>query len=183
MGARKGLRPTLVELAVVAGICGVLSCCLWPIVRDARGPSGDPIPKESPDEARRARGPGDVSMVVPPNWGTNPAGSLAMAPLNPGRYARRSRALIAVSRIGRDRPSGLDDLRRADFLGHEAYEGMRVVRPWTFDDGAWSEYTLYLRRGEDWYVVRYGIAEERTELPGVVRQYLDTLRWDEGPSG
>src|SRR4051812_35962545 len=110
MSDRRVRRPVLAELAVVAGICGLLSCCLWPIVRDARGPTGDPIPKEPPDEANRVHHPSGLSMIVPPDWDVAPAGPLLMAPRNPGRYARRSRAMIVVSRLGRNRPSGLEDL-------------------------------------------------------------------------
>jgi hypothetical protein len=58
---------------------------------------------------------------------------------------------------------------------------MRVVRPWTFDDGAWSEYTLYLKHDGECYEVRYGIAEERTRLPDEVRRHLKTHRWQ--PTG
>lgn len=183
MSDRKGPRPTLVELAVVAGICGVLSCCLWPVVRDARGPAGDPIPNEPPDEANRVYRPLGLSIVVPPDWAVAPAGLLVMAPQNPGRYARRSKAMIVVTPLGRGRPTGLENLRRTEFLGQEAYEGMRVVRAWSFDDGAWSEYTLDTRQGEDWYEIRYGIEEERTSLPEVIRRYLGTLRWEEGRPG
>jgi hypothetical protein len=69
------------------------------------------------------------------------------------------------------------------FLGQEAFERMSVVRKDSFDDPAWSEYILYARHGERWYEVRYGIAEERTELPGMIRRYLNTLRWDDGHAG
>jgi hypothetical protein len=172
------LRFSIVELIVVALICGLLSCCVWPVVRDSRGPSGEPIPVLPPDEANRVHHPAGFSIVAPRNWGSHSGGSLLMAPLSPGRYARRSKALLHVSWIGRDRPPGLEGLQAVGPAGQEAYEGMRVVRRWTFDDGAWSEYDLYLRHGEDWYVVRYGIAEERTILPEMVRRYIGTLRWE-----
>jgi hypothetical protein len=183
MNERKPAPCIPVQLAIVTSICVLLSCCLWPIVRDSRGPAGDPIPRRPPDEANRLRHPAGFSMVVPPNWGSHVDGSLLIAPLTPGRYARRSKALIAVSCLGRDEPPDLESMQRTLFLGREAYEEMRVVRRWTFDDGAWSEYRLYLRRGGDWYEVKYGITEERTTLPDAVRLYLDTLRWDGGRSG
>ena len=180
MSWRQVLRISWVELAIVALIIGVLNGCLWPIVRDARGPAGLPIPDRLPEESRRVRHPLGFSMVVPPDWNCHIGGSLLMAPATPGRYARRSKALIVVARIGPDRPAGLGPRARTRFQGGEAYEGMRVVRPWSFDDGAWSEYTLDFRRGGHWYEVRYGIAEERQSLPPIVRRYLDTLRWGEG---
>lgn len=115
-------------------------------------------------------------MVAPPDWNRHIAGSLVLAPASPGRYARRSKALIVVTCLGRSQPPELERLARTVFLGHEAYEGMRVVRKWTFDDGAWSECMLCVAHDGDWYEVRYGIAEERTALPEVVRQYINTLR-------
>jgi hypothetical protein len=180
--ARKPPLTILVELVIVGLICGLLSCCLWPIVRDSRGPAGDPIPRQPPDEANRVRLPGGFSIIVPPNWASHTYQTFMMAPLSPGRYARRSKALVLISYLGRKRPPGLEGLRRTTFLAQEAYERMRVVRSWTFDDGAWSEYTLYFRHDEDWYEVKYGIAEERTSLPGMVRQYINTLHWDARPS-
>ena len=71
---------------------------------------------------------------------------------------------------------------RVTFLGREAYERMRVVHEWTFDDPASSEYLFYLRVGEDWYEIAYLIAEERTTPPDSVRSYLGTFRLDgKGP--
>ena len=144
MSNLKTLRLTPVELAVVALICCPLTCCLWPIVRDSSGPAGDPIPRQSPNEANRLHHPAGFSIVVPPNWGSHVTNRLEscpavlfMAPLSAGRYARRSKALIVVSCIGNSRPSDLEGLQKTVFLGQEAYEGMRVVGKWTFDDGAW----------------------------------------------
>ena len=119
--------------------------------------------------------------MVPPNWDHHisfNSGPLVLAPETPGRYARRSKALIVITHLGHHRPEDLEHFSPTTFQGQEAYEGMRVVRPWSFDDGAWSEYTLFLAHDGDWYEVRYGIAEERTVLPSKVSQYLNTLRWD-----
>jgi hypothetical protein len=183
MDRRRSLLPSRVELVIVALLCAGVSSCLWSVLRDARGPTGDPIPKQPPDEANRVHSPLGFSMVVPPDWNARITGSLFMAPMSPGRYARRSKALIDVSYLGHETPSEVALSRKTRFLGEAAYEGMEVVRPWTFDDGAWSEYTLYARRGADWYEIRYGIAEERTTLPAMVRRYLNTLRLDEPHPG
>lgn len=180
---RKARLPTWVEVVIIGLICGLLSCCLWPIVRDSRGPSGDPIPKQQPNESNRIRHPAGFSIVVPPNWVSRVNGSIFMAPVSSGRYARRSKALINVANLGHDRPSGLESLRQTTSFGQEAYEGMKVVRSWTIDDGAWSEYELFLRHGADWYLVTYGIAEERTTLPDMIREYINTLSWEESRSG
>ena len=106
-----------------------------------------------------------------------------MAPLSPGRSGRRSKALIDVSWIGRNRPSERESLDRTIFQGQEAFEGMKIIRKDTFDDPPWSEYQLFLHHGEDWYSVRYGIAEERTTLPDMVRRYINTLRWEKARPG
>jgi hypothetical protein len=68
-------------------------------------------------------------------------------------------------------------MKRVEFQGREAYEQMTIVRAWSLDDGAFSEYRMYFLRGDDWYEIKYGIAEERTVLPAIIRQYLETLQW------
>jgi hypothetical protein len=183
MNDRKVRFPNLVEVVIIGLICGLLFGCLWTIGRDSRGLSGDPIPSQPPNEASRVHHPTGFSIVVPPNWGSHISGSFLMAPLSPGRSARRSKALVVVSYLGDKRPPELEGLKRITFFGQEAYEGMKVVRRWTFDDGAWSEYYLYLRHGEAWYLVKYGIAAERSILPDMIRQYINTLSWDEMRSG
>ena len=123
--------------------------------------------------------PGIINTVV---RSQDTHGTQDSSRLTPGRYARRSKASIVVTYLRRYRPPDLERLGKTSFLGQSAYEGMQVIRPWTFDDGARSEYTLYLTHDGDWYEIRYGIAEERTQLPGEVRQYLNTLRWEEAAS-
>jgi len=143
---------------------------------------GEAIPLHPPDEKNRVHHSLGFSLVAPPNWDSHiilNSGPLVLAPKTPGRYARRSKASIVVTCLRRYRPPDLERLGKTSFLGQSAYEGMQVNRTWTFDDGAWSEYTLYLTHDGDWYEIRYGIAEERTQLPGEVRQYLNTLRWEE----
>ena len=56
---------------------------------------------------------------------------------------------------------------------------MKIVREDTFDDPPWSEYELVLRHGEQWFQVRYGVAEERTKLPDMIRRYIATLHWQQ----
>jgi hypothetical protein len=180
MHDRKARWPRLAEVVIVGLICGLLSCCLWPVVRDSRGPSGDPIPEEPPDESNRIQHPAGFSVVVPPNWDASDRGSLILTPKSPGRYARRSRALLVISPIGRDRPPELESMAPSVFQGQVAYERMKVVRKDTFDDPPLSEYQLYLQRDGNWYLVTYSIAEVRTTLPAMVRRYIGTLRWDGG---
>src|SRR4051794_38394481 len=177
------VRGKLVELAIVAITIGLLTCCLLPIVWDARGPAGQPIPNELPDESRRVHSPTGLSIVAPSHWVARTSGGLFLVPMSPGRYGRHSKALIVISDIGQRQPQDIQGMRVVRFLGQEAFERMGVVRNGGFDDPAWSEYILYARHGEQWYEVRYGIAEERTELPGMIRRFLNTLRWDDGHAG
>ena len=179
---RKARASLLAQFLFVLLILIPICCIVLPVVRDARGPRGDPIPLQQPDERNRVHHPMGFSLVVPSNWDHHisfNSGPLVLAPRDSGSVARRSKALIVVTHLGHHRPEDLEHLRPTSFQGQEAYEGMRVVRPWTFDDGAWSEYMLFLAHDGDWYEVRYGIAEERTVLPSKVSQYLNTLRWDE----
>jgi hypothetical protein len=179
---RKSRLPTRAEWVIVALILGVQSSCLWAAVRNARrGPAGNPMPEALPDEAARVRHPLGFSMVVPPGWGPYTAGSEGVGRLSMyTRINKRKNARIAVTCFGRETPQ-LEGLRKTRFLGHEAYEKMEVLRPWTFDDGAWSKYTLWFRRGGDWYEIEYDTSEERTTVPPVIQRYLNTLRFDDRP--
>jgi hypothetical protein len=177
IGQRKPRRVTRAGWVVLALMLCVEYSCLSAAVRQAGGPAGQRIPKEPPDEANRVRHPLGFSMVAPPRWSHTGISGLLMS----SNRNRRSEGLIDVSHIGHERPSRLEGMRKTRFLGQEAYHDMQVVRRDTFDDPAWSEYTLYFRRGEDWYEIRYGIAEERTELPPMILRYLNTLRFDDRP--
>src|SRR5262249_47810932 len=144
------VRGKLVELATVAIIIGAMTCCLLPIVWDARGHTGQPIPDEPPDESRRVHCPVGFSIVAPSHWAAKTSGGLVLVPMSPGRYARRSKALIVISDVGQRQPQDIEGMRGVRFLGQEAFERMSVVREDSFDDPAWSEYILYARRGERW---------------------------------
>jgi hypothetical protein len=164
------------ELAIVLLIVGTQGFCVWSFI--PRGSFGLAVPTVPPDESRRhyffKLG---LSMVLPPDWESSSTGRFLVTPRNPGP-PRRSRALIVVSSLGHHRPPGIEEMARVEFQGHEAYEQMMIVRAWSFDDGAFSEYTMYFPRGDDWYEIKYGIAEERTVLPAIIRQYLETLQWN-----
>jgi hypothetical protein len=171
--------PNRLELVIVALFCAFLFSSLWLALGDLTGPAGSPIPTQPPDETRRIHNELGFSMVAPPNWRAGSIASLVMAPMTPGRFARRSKALVVFERIGPHRPAGGEGWRETSFLGQKAYEMMKVVRHWTFDDGAWSQYSLQFPRAGDWYELKYAIADERTALPDMVRQYINTFRWDD----
>jgi hypothetical protein len=178
--------PPWHEWIVVAAILGGLWLLFWPVIRDSRGPRGDPIPSQPPQEANRVHHPAGFSIVCPPRWEPHVRRTLEsfpetliLSPQTPGPYARRSSALIVVNRLGTARPTEIEGLQPTIFQGQPAFERMQVVRTSTFDDPAWSNYELVLSHGPNWYLVSYGIAEERTTLPPMIQRYLNTLRWDD----
>ncbi len=179
--SRGGFRarwPTPGEFVAVGLVYTLLAVCLWPVLRNGRTPTGDPIPHQYPDEANRFFHPDGFSIIVPPRWNAVDRGSLEMAPISPGPIARRSKALLSVTCVGRDTPADWESFGRVSFQQQEAYERMKIVRKSTFDDPPWSEYDMFIHHEDNWYHVRYGIAEARTMLPPEVRQYVSTLRWE-----
>lgn len=52
------------------------------------------------------------------------------------------------------------------------------VREGTFDDPARSVYTLYFQHGGQWWIAEYGLARRCTDVPPMIRLYLDTFRCD-----
>jgi hypothetical protein len=179
---RRFKPPSRVEWLIIALIISFSAFFLWPITRGLSGPRGDAIPVQPPDEANRAHDPDGFSMVVPLNWSHNLIGGLHMAPMQPGP-GRRSKALLHVQKIGPDPPSHCEGLQRTLFQGRQAFEQMAIVRRSTFDDPAWSEYVLDFRRGEDWYEITYGIAEERAVLPAMIQRYINTFSLEENRPG
>jgi|GEM_PF-3430726 len=172
------LPGSLIEGFLVLLILGTLFALFWPIVRDGRGPIGDPIPKEPPVERNRVHNSAGFSIVVPPRWNCRQFGSsLLMAPMTPGKAVRRSKALLSVHFLGATSPSIPQGFIKTTVLGCEAYEGMSIVRKWTFDDGARSDYLLFLHHSKNWYHIQYTIAEERTTLPDIIKSYISTIEW------
>ena len=176
------------ELAVVALIVGGLAFLIWPAVNvDCTGSTGSAIPAGPPDEARRLRHPAGFSVIVPPDWQSreiplrkdDPSLRLfPQVPKGPSCPVRRAEAGLVIANLGAGRPPALDGFQRIAFQGRAAYERMDVTRTSTFDDQARSEYTMYIERDADWFLVTYFIAEARTELPSSVRDYIETIRWD-----
>jgi hypothetical protein len=183
IGRRKSGLPTRAEWLVVALILGAQYSCIRVVVQSA-GPVGKAIPEMPPDEGDRVRHPLGFSMVVPPGWIHHTVGWQGVGEIRMFTHTnKRKHSDISITFVGHDAPVQLKGLRRTRFLGQEAYDRMVVLRPWTFDDGAWSQYTLYFRRGGDWYGVTYHMSEERTTVPPMIQRYLNTLRIDERPAG
>lgn len=55
----------------------------------------------------------------------------------------------------------------------------------SFDDPARSDYDLFINRDDEWWLVRFEVAKEMTELPEIMREYINTIRFppkvNEGP--
>lgn len=171
----------------MAVILGALAWLIWPALNnDCSGTTGDAIPTEPPDEARRLQHPAGFSVVVPPDW--EPAGMplrksdpmvrlFPAVPKGKNCPVRRAKAGLVISNLGTSRPADLGSFRRITFQGQRAYERMEVRRESTFDDPAQSEYRLYVQTDGGWFAVDYFIAEGRTTLPPMIRDYIGTLRW------
>jgi len=140
------------------------------------------IPSATPIESRRVRNAAGLSIVLPENWELKQdgiPGAERMLFIYPrGTPGRRLTALLQIQPL---RDVSIADLSRFNaiiFQGSQAYERMVVERQDTFDDPAWSRYTMYFQRGEQWWVVEYGIALECDALPDMIRRYIDTIRWE-----
>jgi hypothetical protein len=177
MSDRSWFRIKWQEVAIVLAFIAMWSCCLLPAVWNAERGLGRAIPEEPPEEYRRVYHPAGFSIVAPRNWEACVRSDLGLYPMS--TRAGRSKAWIKVQHVGWSPPPDLKAMRVVKFLGQEAYETMSVVREDSFDDPAWSEYRMYFQHEGRWYEIEYGVAEERTELPPIVRSYLNTLRWFE----
>jgi hypothetical protein len=58
---------------------------------------------------------------------------------------------------------------------------MVVERRGTFDDPPWSKYELLVNRNGRFYAIQYGLNQERTKLPAIMREYLETLAFEAPP--
>ncbi|HEX8201723.1 MAG TPA: hypothetical protein VF590_14670 [Isosphaeraceae bacterium] len=143
------------------------------------------IPSQPPSEANRLHHPAGFSIVRPPHWELGSWGRhneyVQLQYYLPPTSGIRVGAMITIAGGGRDRPSGLDAYQKTLFQGQEAYEAIQVNRRWTTcpDDPASSRYTLFFKHQDRWFSIDYLVQDELTVLPGIVRQYLNTLRWDQ----
>ena len=173
------------EFAVVAIIVTLLVVLLVPAVQQTRnptGPHGRMIPSAAPIESRRVRNAAGPSIVLPENWELKQNGipeaerTLFIYPR--GTPGRRLTALLQIQPLRDISFADLSRFNAITFQGSQAYERMVVEREDTFDDPAWSRYTMYFQHEEQWWVVEYGIARECDALPDMIRRYIDTIRWE-----
>ena len=72
--------------------------------------------------------------------------------------------------------SGLEQVRFSD---SDAWEKMKIVRRYSFDDGASSAYRLVIHHSTGWVEFTYTIAQETEALPDSIRQYIESIQIDE----
>lgn len=137
---------------------------------------GKAIPVDAPLEKNRAHAPSGASIVLPERWKVRNQAGPQLLWIAPESGSRRLRAWIIVETNEEKRPLDLEVCRPVRFRGAPAVERMDVVREGTFDEPANAEYRLHVEVKGQWYTVRYFIAERRTELPEMVRAYLETVR-------
>ncbi|QDU42731.1 hypothetical protein Mal52_11980 [Symmachiella dynata] len=180
--------PSRFEILVIVVICGGLFALLYPAVqmqRNPKGPHGSMIPQEPPDERNRVFHSSGVSIVAPLNWDKIRDYSFGFPFLSvaargvPGARLRSFIEIQLTDAPGEDIQNRYRPLR---FQGWPAYERMQIDREDSFDDPASSSYELYVNRNDEWWLVRFIIADEMTELPPEIRRYLDTIRFPEEQS-
>jgi hypothetical protein len=176
------------EYLIVAMILSIMVFVLLPAVRQVRNPDGPPgemVPSVAPDETNRVWNASGLSIVLPENWEMKDFGdanSDSLYTYARGAPGRRTKALINVQPLGDISSLDLSTFTVMTFQGFPAYERMIVEREDTFDDPAWSSYTMYFQHEREWWVVDYGVARECRALPEVVRRYINAIRWDTKPS-
>ncbi|QGQ21256.1 hypothetical protein F1728_00420 [Gimesia benthica] len=171
------------EVLVVLLIMTGLVLVLLPAVHNkyaADGPLGEMVPITAPKEENRITHPSGFSIIAPPNWLEKDMGSeyvwIRLAPRQYG--ARRVLSTLTISREGPLDPTGVPKgFKKVTFQGFRAYERMVVMREYLFDDPAISDYDLYVDRdGEGWHV-NYSLSTTMTELPEIMREYINTIRF------
>lgn len=172
------------ELLVVILINVILIVLVYSAVeqvRDPNGPHGKMIPVSPPNEKNRFTYPARPSIILPPNW-----------EIRHDKDDAEFHSLLIWPRCGmRRRPSFLpigietpppekEDLskyKQVKFKGFPAYERMVITREDSFDDPARSDYVLYINRDGEWWHVSFLVSDEMTELPAMMRQYINTIRF------
>ena len=91
----------------------------------------------------------------------------------------RLRSVITISRDA-SIDAAHESWKRTNFQGRVAYEkAMRIEREYSFDDPAFSSYSLLVDVSGTWWLVEFGLAEERDSLPPEIAAYIDTIKFDE----
>lgn len=141
------------------------------------------IPVTSPREENRIFHPLGLSFIAPPNWDSNlimryhqDVPRLSVAPRN-RLMIRYQRANFNCMQINQPEQEELSKSQQVQFQGFPAFERMVIVRKDSFDDPARSNYELYINRHGEWWNVHFLISEEMTELPAMMRKYINMIRF------
>jgi hypothetical protein len=122
--------------------------------------------------------PQGFSLVFPPNWEIQAAGRETGGGRItgvPGNLHLRSRtlALIYSSTYGTTaRPFRDQGFRSTTFQGKPAFEAAETER----GDKPHFRYTLFFRRGGEWYDLVYLVTEDRDSLPPMIWTYFNTFQ-------
>jgi hypothetical protein len=141
-------------------------------------PAGSASPSFVDDPSRRVHHADGFSILVPPNWerhGNEESFGIMLFPKS--MIPSRSSASISVSRARETPDLGL--YTKTQFHGSEAWERMHVVRKYSFDDPAYSQYEMYFEHHRVGYMIQYSVAKETTELPESVRRYLNSIEFED----
>ena len=177
-------RLLLESIAVIAIIGAMLSFVL-PAIRAAReaslfpdGPYGELIPSEPPHASKRIQHATGISIVMPPNWQLFDRGSSVQIAARHRRGGMRLQSFITITSAD-PMDTELAGWERTSFQGHTAYEQpMHVERKATFDDPAFSKYSLCVNASGTWWLVEFGVAQERVSLPREIAAYIDTIQFN-----
>ena len=187
----KRILEGLIVIAIVGGTIAILR----PAIRAARdasrfpdGPYGELIPTDAPQESRRIHHATGFSIVIPPNWelyemprdwelyDQTPVVQIVARHRGGGM---RFRSLIAVEQVA-PTVTEIASRKKIDFHGHVGYEKeMCVQREYTFDDPAWSSYSLFVDVSGKWWLITFGLAKERDTLPPEIAAYIEAIRFNE----
>jgi len=148
--------------------------------RNPKGPAGDSIPAESPDEANRIVHASGLSIIAPQNWDQirdrGPDVEFLCIAARNRQLHKRLRSFITISEADQPTPATLSDYVAVAFQGSSAYECLRVDREYSFDDGARSSYSLYVNAEGRWWYIEWRVAETIREMPPQIKEYLDTIK-------
>ena len=146
-----------------------------------RGPAGDWIPEDPPDEKDRVHNGAGYSIVIPKNWfarlGEPDTYGILASPLP--KHGGRLKAGIHVQRFDVEQTVyGFTPFR---FQGSPAH--LRSFhRESTFDDPDYTSFEIVFERDGRWYVIVYGVQDALDTLPPPVLRYLETFRVDKPES-
>lgn len=169
------------ELAVVAAVIAIFLWFFLPALRSVLpkgGPPGKAIPDEPPSEDLRVTTPSGLSIVLPRNWVVRTMSDFEWVIVaTPRTGSRRAKAAFEIYPFSGDVSEEVRSFRQVTFQGLEAYEHCDVELKSSFEDPARSNYTLVVLRGTERLRVTYMLAQEMTEPPEIIRQYINTIHW------